>query len=55
MAVENNLYWYLDVIKKEDGQLNCIGNATKNMNKVKKWLQECWRMKKAQNKVRKGK
>lgn len=35
-AVENNLHWCLDVIMKEDGQLNYIGNAAENMNMMKK-------------------
>lgn len=35
-AVENNLHWSLDVIFKEDGQLNYIGNAAENMNMMKK-------------------
>jgi predicted transposase YbfD/YdcC len=35
-AVENNLHWCLDVIMKEDGQLNFIGNAAENMNMMKK-------------------
>jgi predicted transposase YbfD/YdcC len=35
-AVENNLHWCLDVIMKEDGQLNYIGNAAQNMNMMKK-------------------
>ena len=33
---ENNLHWCLDVIMKEDGQLNYIGNAAQNMNMMKK-------------------
>lgn len=35
-AIENNLHWTLDVIMKEDGQLNYIGNAAQNMNMMKK-------------------
>ncbi|MGB1284345.1 MAG: ISAs1 family transposase, partial [Polaribacter sp.] len=35
-AIENNLHWNLDVIFKEDGQLNYIGNAPQNMNLIKK-------------------
>jgi predicted transposase YbfD/YdcC len=35
-AIENNLHWCLDVIMKEDGQLNYIGNAAENMNMMKK-------------------
>ena len=35
-AIENNLHWSLDVIMKEDGQLNYIGNAAENMNMMKK-------------------
>ena len=35
-AVENNLHWSLDVIMKEDGQRNYIGNAAQNMNMMKK-------------------
>ena len=35
-AVENNLHWCLDVIMKEDGQRNYIGNAAENMNMMKK-------------------
>ena len=35
-AIENNLHWNLDVIFKEDGQLNYAGNATQNMNLIKK-------------------
>lgn len=35
-AVENNLHWCLDVIMKEDGQRNYIGNAAENMNMIKK-------------------
>lgn len=35
-AIENNLHWTLDVVMKEDGQLNYIGNAPENMNIVRK-------------------
>lgn len=35
-AIENNLHWTLDVIMKEDGQRNYIGNAAENMNMMKK-------------------
>lgn len=35
-AIENNLHWCLDVIMREDGQLNYIGNAAKNMSMMKK-------------------
>lgn len=35
-AIENNLHWCLDVIMKEDGQLNYAGNAAENMNMMKK-------------------
>ena len=35
-AVENNLHWSLDVVMKEDGQRNYIGNAAENMNMMKK-------------------
>jgi predicted transposase YbfD/YdcC len=35
-AIENNLHWTLDVVMKEDGQLNYIGNAAENMNMMKK-------------------
>jgi len=35
-AIENNLHWNLDVIMKEDGQLNYKGNAAENMNMMKK-------------------
>ena len=35
-AIENNLHWTLDVVMKEDGQLNYIGNAAENMNMKKK-------------------
>lgn len=35
-AIENNLHWSLDVIMKEDSQLNYIGNAAENMNMMKK-------------------
>lgn len=35
-AIENNLHWSLDVVMKEDGQLNYIGNAAENMNMMKK-------------------
>lgn len=35
-AIENNLHWSLDVIMKEDGQLNYIGNAAENINMIKK-------------------
>lgn len=35
-TVENNLHWCMDVIMKEDGQLNYIGNAAENMNMMKK-------------------
>jgi predicted transposase YbfD/YdcC len=35
-AIENNLHWCLDVIMKEDGQLNYVGNAAENMNMMKK-------------------
>jgi predicted transposase YbfD/YdcC len=35
-AIENNLHWSLDVIMKEDGQLNHVGNAAQNMNMMKK-------------------
>lgn len=35
-AIENNLHWNLDVIMKEDGQLNYKENAAENMNIVKK-------------------
>ncbi|GAB1858654.1 hypothetical protein MHTCC0001_34940 [Flavobacteriaceae bacterium MHTCC 0001] len=37
-AIENNLHWNLDVIMKEDGQLNYKGNAPENMNMVKKMV-----------------
>ena len=35
-AIENNLHWTLDVVMKEDGQLNYIGNAPENMNIMRK-------------------
>lgn len=35
-AIENNLHWSLDVVMKEDGQRNYIGNAAENMNMIKK-------------------
>jgi predicted transposase YbfD/YdcC len=35
-TVENNLHWCLDVIMREDGQLNYVGNAAENMNMMKK-------------------
>lgn len=35
-TIENNLHWNLDVIMKEDGQLNYKGNAAENMNMMKK-------------------
>lgn len=35
-SIENNLHWNLDVIFKEDGQLNYAGNAAQNMNMIKK-------------------
>lgn len=35
-SIENNLHWTLDVIMKEDGQRNYIGNAAENMNMMKK-------------------
>lgn len=35
-AIENKLHWCLDVILKEDGQLNYVGNAAENMNMMKK-------------------
>ena len=35
-AIENNLHWNLDVIMKEDGQLNYVANAAENMNMMKK-------------------
>lgn len=35
-AIENNLHWTLDVIMKEDCQLNYVGNAAENMNMIKK-------------------
>lgn len=35
-AIENNLHWSLDVVMKEDGQLNYAGNAAQNMNMIKK-------------------
>tara|TARA_R110002049_G_scaffold292956_1_gene477736 strand:- start:10649 stop:11479 length:831 start_codon:yes stop_codon:yes gene_type:complete len=35
-AIENNLHWSLDVIMKEDGQLNYVANAAENMNMMKK-------------------
>lgn len=35
-AIENNLHWTLDVVMKEDGQRNYIGNAAENMNMIKK-------------------
>lgn len=35
-TVENNLHWCMDVIMKEDGQLNYVGNAAENMNMMKK-------------------
>ncbi len=35
-AIENNLHWTLDVVMKEDGQRNYIGNAAENMNMMKK-------------------
>jgi predicted transposase YbfD/YdcC len=35
-AIENNLHWNLDVIMKEDGQLNYVGNAAENLNMMKK-------------------
>ena len=37
-AIENNLHWNLDVIMKEDGQLNYVGNAAENMNMMKKMV-----------------
>lgn len=35
-SIENNLHWCMDVIMKEDGQLNYVGNASENMNMMKK-------------------
>jgi predicted transposase YbfD/YdcC len=35
-SIENNLHWSLDVIMKEDGQRNYIGNAAQNMSMMKK-------------------
>jgi predicted transposase YbfD/YdcC len=35
-AIENNLHWTLDVVMKEDSQLNYIGNAPENMNIMRK-------------------
>lgn len=35
-TIENNLHWNLDVIMKEDGQLNYVGNATEYLNMMKK-------------------
>jgi predicted transposase YbfD/YdcC len=35
-AIENNLHWCMDVIMKEDGQLNYVGNAAENMSIMKK-------------------
>ena len=35
-AIENNLHWTLDVVMKEDGQLNYIGNAPENMSIMRK-------------------
>jgi predicted transposase YbfD/YdcC len=35
-AIENNLHWTLDVVMKEDGQLNYTGNAPENMNMMRK-------------------
>jgi predicted transposase YbfD/YdcC len=35
-SIENNLHWNLDVIFKEDKQLNYAGNAPQNMNLIKK-------------------
>ena len=35
-AIENNLHWCMDVIMKEDGQLNYVGNSAENMNMMKK-------------------
>jgi predicted transposase YbfD/YdcC len=35
-TIENNLHWSLDVIMREDGQLNYVGNAAENMNRMKK-------------------
>ena len=35
-SIENNLHWNLDVIMREDGQLNYKGNAAENMNIIKK-------------------
>jgi predicted transposase YbfD/YdcC len=35
-SIENKLHWSLDVIMKEDGQLNYTGNGAENMNMIKK-------------------
>jgi predicted transposase YbfD/YdcC len=35
-SIENKLHWCLDVVMKEDGQLNYVGNAAENMNMIKK-------------------
>ena len=35
-SIENNLHWCLDVVMKEDGQLNYTGNSAENMNIIKK-------------------
>lgn len=35
-AIENNLHWCMDVITKDERQLNYVGNTTENMNRMKK-------------------